>query len=408
MTPKDDDGEIISKTVLDWLTRVGAIAAALATLFAVFLSEEQAKPLAFGVAIALVAGSSVVFLYRRRRAAQLKIAEAPEPLQPHAALRGLLPFEEGDELPGRARDVQELNTLVASSAFRFGVLWGESGCGKTSLLRAGLAPQLRNENFLPLYIGKPTKEPREAMRAALKRESPDSGERADEDLKQLLRAAAPKGKKVVILLDQFEEFFLTNRTPRSRSSFVKWLGEAVAEEDLPVAFLISIRADFFAQLQNLAPHVPDPTSPRSTYQLQNFDADQAKQIFVAAAKADAILFEPALIEAVVSDLETEEFIRPAELQIVGTRLKRKNVLKLTRYEVLGRARGILSSYIGDEIRQSANEQTARLVLRLMCADAVETKSPTDLSLDDIVRGISGAGQAGGATLPSRPKNFRRS
>ncbi len=406
MALKDDDGQILSKNVLDGLTRVGAIAAALATLFAVFLSEEQAKPLAFGVAIVLVAGSSVVFLYRRRRAARLKIVEAPEPLQPHAALRGLLPFEEGDELPRRARDIQELNTLVASSEFRFGVLWGESGCGKTSLLRAGLVPQLRNEKFLPLYIGKPTKEPREAIRAALKRESAELGERVDEDLKQLLRTAAPKGKKVIILFDQFEEFFLTNRTPRSRASFIKWLGEAVADEDLPVAFLVGIRADFGLRLHDLAEHIPEPTSTHSTYKLENFDAERAKQIFVAAAKADAIPFEPALIEAVVSDLETEEFIRPAELQIVGTRLKRKNVLNLNRYELLGRARGILSSYIGDEIKQSASEQAARLVLRLMCADAVDTKSPTDLGLDDILRGMGGSGQAAGATLPGRPEDVQ--
>ena len=90
----DDDGEIISKTVLDWLTRVGAIATALAAIFAMFLSEEQARPLAFGVAILLAVGSSAVFLYRRRRAARLRIAKSTEPLQPRAALHGLLPFEE--------------------------------------------------------------------------------------------------------------------------------------------------------------------------------------------------------------------------------------------------------------------------------------------------------------------------
>ena len=94
MTPKDDDGEIISKNILDWLTRVGAIATALAAIFAVFLSEEQARPLAFGVAILLAVGSSAVFLYRRRRAARLRIAKSTEPLQPRAALHGLLPFEE--------------------------------------------------------------------------------------------------------------------------------------------------------------------------------------------------------------------------------------------------------------------------------------------------------------------------
>ncbi len=355
MNIKDDDGEIISKNVLNWLTWIGALATALAAVLTLIIPDESAKRLSFFGALALAVAVAAIVYYRRRRTARLKFTESTEPLQASAALRGLLPFEEGDNLPGRARDVQGLYTLVASSAFRFGVLWGESGCGKTSLLRAGLVPKLRNEKYRPLYINKPTKEPRDAIRAALKKETEELGERADDDLSQLLRAAAPKGKKVVILFDQFEEFFLTNRTARSRASFIKWLGEVAADEDLPVAFVVGIRADFFYQLQNLHPQVPEPTSPRSTYQLQNFDADEAKQVFSAAAKADAIPFEPTLIDAVVSDLETEEVIRPAELQIVGTRLKRKNVLSLNRYEVLGRAKGILSSYITVVWRKAANE-----------------------------------------------------
>ena len=80
----------------------------------------------------------------------------------------------------------------------------------------------------------------------------------------------------------------------------------------------------------------------------------------------------------------------AKLPVVGTRLKRKNIVTLNKYEALGGARGILSSYINEEIKQSANEQAAKLILRLMCAEAVETKSPTDLSTEDILQGIGGA------------------
>jgi conflict system STAND superfamily ATPase len=205
-----------------------------------------------------------------------------------------------------------------------------------------------------------------------------------------MKSATPKGKKIVILFDQFEEFFLTSRTPKSHEAFIKWLGETVADENMPVVFLIGIRADFFAHLQKFAPQIPEPTSIRMTYQLQNFDTEQAEQIFSAAGKADGIAFEPELIQAVIRELETEQFIRPAELQVVGTRLKRKNISTLNQYDLLGGARGILSSYINDEIKQSSNEQTARLVLRLMCADAAETKSPIDLGIDDILRGISSA------------------
>jgi len=393
VTIKGDGSEGISKKFLDWITGVSAIATILTTIFGLFGDNKKAQLWAFVAAIILALISSGIYLYQRRRAAKLKIAELQEPLSASAALRGLLPFEEGDELPGRGRDVQDIFTLVSSSTFRFGVLWGESGCGKTSLLRAGLIPKLRNEKYLPLYIHKPTNDPQEAIRLALVKELGESTKKSDKDLKTLLKAETPKGKKIIILFDQFEEFFLTNRTPSSRAGFIKWMGSVVNDEKLPITFLIGIRADFFAQLQNFSPPIPEPTSTRSTYQLQNFDTEQAKQIFSAAAKADGIQFEPELIQAVIKELEAEDFIRPAELQVVGTRLKRKNITRLNQYEILGGARRILSSYISDEIKQSANEQAARLVLRLMCADAVETKSPTDLEFEDILSGVSGSGEA---------------
>jgi HEAT repeat protein len=415
LTSKDGSDETISKNVVDWLNQVGGlisaisgIAAALAAIFGLFFPNlgEDAQRITLGMAGVLAIGSGAVYLYQRRRAAKLKIAESLEPLSATAALRGLLPFEEGDQLPGRARDVQELYTLVASSSFRFGVLWGESGCGKTSLMRAGLVPKLRNEKFLPIYINKPTNNPQEAVRSALLKETSSSEKQTIKALKQLLESAAPKGKKIVVLFDQFEEFFLTNRTPKSRAGFVKWLGEIISDESVPVVFLIGIRSDFFAQLQNFAPQIPEPTSIRTTFQLQNFDAELAKQIFSAAAKADGIPFEPELIQAVIRELETEEFIRPAELQVVGTRLKRKNIIRLNQYEALGGSRGILSSYISDEIKQSPNDQTARLVLRLMCADIVETKSQTDLSLEDILHGISGTEQSGDAKVSGHPEEIQ--
>ncbi len=102
MSSKDDGGEAISKRVLDWLTGVGAIATLLATIFGLVLDDEKnAQLYAFGVAILLAIVSSGVFLYQRRRAAKLKIAESLEPVSATAALRGLSPFEEGDQLPGR-------------------------------------------------------------------------------------------------------------------------------------------------------------------------------------------------------------------------------------------------------------------------------------------------------------------
>lgn len=51
---------------------------------------------------------------------------------------------------GRDREIDELVRLVKREPLT--VLFGQSGLGKTSLLRAGMSPRLRAEEFLPIYI----------------------------------------------------------------------------------------------------------------------------------------------------------------------------------------------------------------------------------------------------------------
>src|ERR1700739_657169 len=51
---------------------------------------------------------------------------------------------------GRDLEIAELARRVLASPVT--VLFGKSGLGKTSLLRAGVFPRLRAQNFLPVYV----------------------------------------------------------------------------------------------------------------------------------------------------------------------------------------------------------------------------------------------------------------
>ena len=65
---------------------------------------------------------------------------------------GLESFREDDAFffHGREQEASELLRLAKRDTLT--VLFSRSGLGKTSLLRAGLFPKLRDERFLPLYI----------------------------------------------------------------------------------------------------------------------------------------------------------------------------------------------------------------------------------------------------------------
>lgn len=68
--------------------------------------------------------------------------------------KGLSSYEEKDnniyEFKGRINAANELYLLLSNNLFS--TLYGKMGCGKTSLLQAGIFPLLRQESFLPVII----------------------------------------------------------------------------------------------------------------------------------------------------------------------------------------------------------------------------------------------------------------
>ena len=65
---------------------------------------------------------------------------------------GLKPFERSQSLVfhGRGDDIKRLADLVLRE--RLVVLFSKSGIGKTSLLQAGVAPELERQDFVPIFL----------------------------------------------------------------------------------------------------------------------------------------------------------------------------------------------------------------------------------------------------------------
>lgn len=63
---------------------------------------------------------------------------------------GLGAYNEGAKLYGRDKETSELAHIIANHLTV--VVYGKSGIGKSSLLRAGVFPQLRRELFVPIYL----------------------------------------------------------------------------------------------------------------------------------------------------------------------------------------------------------------------------------------------------------------
>lgn len=211
---------------------------------------------------------------------------------------GLAWFEEVDQqfFRGRAAETAELIRLVRREALT--VLFGRSGLGKTSLLKAGLFPVLRAEDFLPVYIrlDHATEAPSlrqqvwQALGAAVQREGVQGSRPLPEEelwtflhrrdaefWSELNRPVTP-----VIVFDQFEEIFtlgqqeeslrersehflaeladlVENRPPSSVKQQLEQEPEAAGRYEFRRAtakLVLSFREDFLAEIERLKTAMP--------------------------------------------------------------------------------------------------------------------------------------------------------
>src|SRR5215831_15218056 len=79
---------------------------------------------------------------------------------------------------GREEEVAELSRRVQRKLLT--LLFGQSGLGKTSILRAGLVPRLRSQGYCPVYVridySKGSPEPAEQIKQAIRLNARRSGE----------------------------------------------------------------------------------------------------------------------------------------------------------------------------------------------------------------------------------------
>ena len=166
--------------------------------------------------------------------------------------RGPLPFvSREDKLPGREDVLQSVVAQVEQH--RLLILEGQSGVGKTSFLRAALAPAMTTASWDFVYL-RPEQNPLgEAIHAALgNAEQPFSGKVTAELLMDLLRRRVSAGplavgssaaRRLLLCIDQFED---TLKTPHPAGLDVLF---ALAE-NLPanVHLLLALRSDYSGAL----------------------------------------------------------------------------------------------------------------------------------------------------------------
>jgi WD40 repeat protein len=198
----------------------------------------------------------------------------PPPTCPYV---GLVPFSENDTAYFFGRD-RESDVIVANlTAARLTLLYAPSGVGKSSVLRAGVVPSLReladedDDEELGIarsavaYVSEWSSAPLEAAAAEIERALAAS--RADSAPETVppsslgpdwLRGAMRRAGVGVLylILDQFEEYLFYHPADSGSDELTKTLSEILASPDLDVHVLLSVREDALAGLDRFKGRVP--------------------------------------------------------------------------------------------------------------------------------------------------------
>ena len=234
--------------------------------------------------------------------------------------KGLVPFEDSelDALlffgRGRESEIIAANVLAA----RLTVLYGPSGVGKSSVLRAGVAHRLRRQarenvdegghpEFAVVVFDAWSEDPVGGLRAAVREElaaqfgSALLDEREGESLADTLgRWTDALACDLLLMLDQAEEYFLYHA---EETGFARELPELVTRPGLRVRVLLALRDDALAKLDRFKGRIPNLFA--NYLRLDHLDRSSARDAITKPveryneATGESIEVEPALIEAVL-------------------------------------------------------------------------------------------------------------
>jgi formylglycine-generating enzyme required for sulfatase activity/energy-coupling factor transporter ATP-binding protein EcfA2 len=306
--------------------------------------------------------------------------------------RGLLHFDaiHAELFFGRDHEVEEI--LRAMQRGRFLAVVGDSGSGKSSLIRAGLIPALHRGRFHDgrawvhqwrTVIIRPGNDLEAAfVHGLMDLVGADPQERIKvlPELRSLLAAGsgpaaladaviALSGERnpvgdVILIVDQLEELFTSPSKPSERQEFVERLLHAANfRGKVTIRVLATLRADFYSRCWD---HPPlEKWVAASQYPVRRMERDRLIEIIERPLQLVGARLEAGLLETLLHDLGEE----PGQLPLLEQTLlqlwqgRQGDVLTAQHYEAIGRLRGALSHH-AEELYQDLTDSQKSLARKI--------------------------------------------
>jgi WD40 repeat protein len=328
---------------------------------------------------------------------------------------GLQPYTQDDRdyFFGRERD----RRIIAANlhATPLTVLYGGSGVGKSSILLAGVVPDLRAQPHTAVAVFREWQRAdflsalKQRVLDAVRLAAPDAAiakGTVEQPLDELLAlAAGAVGGPVFLVFDQFEEYFLYHPESDGEQPFESEFARTVNRSELDASVLVALRDDGLARLDRFRARVPNLLG--NTLRLRHLDPKAAEDAIREPLKvynrrvgdAAAMAIEDELVMAVLQQVRSgavslggsggtgqeqveESAIETPFLQLVLTRLwehetaNGSRVLRLNTLRDLGGAGEIARKHL-DDIMGHLDADSQEVCAR--CFDRFVTPSGTKIA-----------------------------
>ncbi|MEH2182948.1 nSTAND1 domain-containing NTPase [Nostoc sp.] len=218
--------------------------------------------------------------------------------------RGLYAFEseQAQYFCGRDEAVRTLVSRLAES--RFLAVIGYSGSGKSSLVKAGVLPQLKSDR-LP-----------GSSKWAIASFTP--GEHPYGKLFDILARQQQQNQPHILFIDQFEEIFTLCQDDEERKAFIRLVTEEVKTTERQTRIILTIRGDFLKRCNEYLEIITLINStPPTSFLVPPMSFSELEEAIEKPAKLHGVNFEHGLMSQIMNDVVT----RPGALPILQYALK---------------------------------------------------------------------------------------
>jgi WD40 repeat protein len=253
---------------------------------------------------------------------------APRPPCPYP---GMVPFraEDARNFYGRTAEIEQ--TLLHLRYQRFLLVIGPSGSGKSSLITAGLLPQLATSGYFPedFWLVRemhPGSQPLHELGRVLENYVSPSGA----ELVDFLAVHHP-ARRLLLVVDRFEEVF-SQAERTEQDQFIAALKALRAADSC--ALILAMRADFYPDLINSALW---PVDPSQRLELAPLRGEVLRQAIKQPATDAGVYLEAGLLERLLADAADEPGALPLiqETMVLLWGKMERRLLPYDAYQQLG-------------------------------------------------------------------------